>query len=305
MQGFFGKFFGGFFGSSGDTPPAYQGPLDLVPGAIAAPDLRKLRADYSGPAIRVRRSSDNGEADISFDENGDLDVTALQDHCGSGDGFVRTWYDQSGNGNDLTQTVNSSQPFIVLSGVVNRENGKPAVGFDGVNDILAFTLSGLDIARNTGALSAVGVWKAPNLGTDQHLFALATTTNFARCRVTKNTSGNLDAMGGRRLDADSFVQVVAGTAMGTSCTITTAIFDYTNTDAYLYRNGSLVGSNLNFLTTGNTSDTASMTCRVGGAFNGVQFLQGNISGLIFYRSALSSGQREALEDSQRAYYATP
>lgn len=295
--------FPGFWAGAGDTPPSYIGLLDLVPGAVAAHDLRLLKSDYAGPAIRVRRSGDSAETDIGFDENGDLDVTALLAHCGGADGFITTWYDQSGNGNDLTQTVSSSQPFIVLSGVVNRENGKPAIGFDGVNDILAYTGTGLDLARNTGAMSAVGVWKAANTGTDQHLFALSTTTNFARCRVTKNASGNLDAMGGRRQDADSFTQITANSAMGTSCTITSAIFDYTNTDAYLYRNGALVASNTSFLTAGSTSDTASMTCRVGGAFNGVQFLQGNIASLIFYRIALSGAQREALEDGQSAYYA--
>ncbi len=47
------------------------------------------------------------------------------------DGFVTTWYDQSGQGNDATQTVATSQPKIVDAGVLLVDaNGKPEVVFD-------------------------------------------------------------------------------------------------------------------------------------------------------------------------------
>lgn len=69
--------------------------LDRIsPASAAAYSLRKLRAAYSGSAIRVRRSSDNLEADIGFTAYGDLDQVALLAHCGAGNGFVTTWYDQ-------------------------------------------------------------------------------------------------------------------------------------------------------------------------------------------------------------------
>ncbi|MGA0984023.1 MAG: aminotransferase class I/II-fold pyridoxal phosphate-dependent enzyme, partial [Burkholderiaceae bacterium] len=44
-------------------------------------------------------------ADIGFDGSGELDTTALAAHCGSNDGFVSKWYDQSGNSRTGTQTV--------------------------------------------------------------------------------------------------------------------------------------------------------------------------------------------------------
>jgi hypothetical protein len=40
---------------------------------------------------------------------------------------VTTWYDQSGNGRDATQTLAINQPQIVSSGSVILENGKPAL----------------------------------------------------------------------------------------------------------------------------------------------------------------------------------
>lgn len=49
----------------------------------AAYGLRKLSSDYVGPALRVRRSSDNVEADIGFTSAGDLDIFALMNHVGA------------------------------------------------------------------------------------------------------------------------------------------------------------------------------------------------------------------------------
>jgi len=52
-------------------------------------------------------------------------------------GFVETLYDQSGNGDDMTQATAGSQPAIVQNGgQVKLENGKPAFKGDGGNDYL-------------------------------------------------------------------------------------------------------------------------------------------------------------------------
>jgi|DEB0MinimDraft_6_1074348.scaffolds.fasta_scaffold15705_2 hypothetical protein len=112
-----------------------SGLLADYPGAAAAYSLRLLDTDYTGSAVRVRRASDNAEQDIGFDGNGDLDTTALATFCSGTDGFVKTWYDQSGNANDATQTTTGSQPKIYDSatGVVVI-GGNPAVLFDGVDD---------------------------------------------------------------------------------------------------------------------------------------------------------------------------
>jgi len=104
--------------------------------------LRLLDLSYVGSAIRVRRSSDNTEQDIGFNVFSELDTVSLLAFAGTGDAFVKTWYDQSGNSNDATQTNTANQPQIVSSGAVIVENGKPAVQFDGSNDAL---LTGVDL----------------------------------------------------------------------------------------------------------------------------------------------------------------
>lgn len=105
----------------------FQGLLDLYPNAAVAYSVRKLRSAYSGAAIRVRRSSDNAEQNIGFTSVGDLDETALTAFVGANNGFVVTWYDQSGNANNATQSTALSQPKIVSSGNVLKLNGKPSI----------------------------------------------------------------------------------------------------------------------------------------------------------------------------------
>lgn len=119
----------GEIGSEDITPITYL--LDLYPSAAAAYSLRKLRSAYTGSAIRVRRSSDNTEQDIGFTALGALDTSSLTSFCGSGNGFVTTWYDQSGNTRNATQTTAANQPQIVSSGSVITQNDKEVLSFNG------------------------------------------------------------------------------------------------------------------------------------------------------------------------------
>jgi hypothetical protein len=123
-------------GLIGSKSIGFIGILDLYPNAAIAYSVRKLRASYTGSAIRVRRSSDNAEQNIGFDGSGNLDTTALTSFCSGTDGFVTTWYDQSGNGNNQTQTTATSQPRIVNNGVIDTYLSKPAIFFDGSNDFM-------------------------------------------------------------------------------------------------------------------------------------------------------------------------
>jgi len=102
--------------------------LDEFPNAAAAYSLRKLRDAYTGDCIEVRRSTDNALQNIGF-VNNELDTSSLLSFVGAGDGFVRTWYDQSGQGRNAVQTDNPRQPQIVLNGNTYLSNGKVAVNF--------------------------------------------------------------------------------------------------------------------------------------------------------------------------------
>jgi hypothetical protein len=142
--------------------------LDAYPNASAAYSLRKLRTAYTGSAIRVRRSSDNTEQDIGFSNN-QLDTTALTTFCGVGNGFVKTWYDQSGNGRDGTQTTAIFQPQIVNAGSVILDNGKAALKFDGSDDSLS--VGNFNLYSNTNGQSIISVFKALNNSTNKQIIS--------------------------------------------------------------------------------------------------------------------------------------
>jgi hypothetical protein len=129
--------------------------LNQYPGAIAAYSLRKLRKEYSGPVVRVRRDSDNTEQDIGFTfsyEGSKLDTNTLTAFVGSANGFVTKWYDQSGNGLDQERTIANRQPQIVASGAIYTSNGKPAIYFNGGMNMRAIT--------NANITSIVGEWSS-------------------------------------------------------------------------------------------------------------------------------------------------
>ena len=85
--------------------------LDNLSTTVAY-SLRRLRTNYTGAVIRVRRDSDNAEQNIFFTNN-ELDITSLNNFIGTGNGYVTTWYDQSGNGLNAIQTIISQQPKII------------------------------------------------------------------------------------------------------------------------------------------------------------------------------------------------
>lgn len=129
--------------------------LDLIPlvqslNPVSGLSMSRRLSSIADKLIRVRRASDNSELDIGF-KNKVLDTQALIDFGGASDCFVTTWYDQIGS-NHATQTVATNQPKI-YDGVardVTRENGKPAMVFDGsashlelVNNNLHSNINGL------------------------------------------------------------------------------------------------------------------------------------------------------------------
>jgi len=142
-------------------PAAYSYLLDEYGGATEAYSLRQLSSTYTGYAIQVRRNSDQALQDIGFDNlTKGLDVAAIESFCSGTDGFVATWYDQSGNGNDATQNNASSQPKIVSNGSVITQNGKPILKVSILNNHVHMNVLGVLIPttpRSQFAVTYLGV----------------------------------------------------------------------------------------------------------------------------------------------------
>ena len=137
--------------------------LETYSGAVAAYSVRKVSRYSTTLCMRVREDSGNTETDIGFDSSGDLDTAAIATHCGTANGYVVKWYDQSGNGNHGTQTTAANQPLIYNGSAIITKNGKPAAQFDGTNDNIELpdsvlpstveTCSAFTVQANTGGIS--------------------------------------------------------------------------------------------------------------------------------------------------------
>ena len=111
--------------------------------------LRKLRRSYTGFSIKVRRRTDNAEANVAFDGSGivstnsEVTVTAVGSSAltlgskinfstfkGVQRLFVTTWYDQGINAYHALQTTASSQPELLMN-TSGAGSTKPSLSFNG------------------------------------------------------------------------------------------------------------------------------------------------------------------------------
>jgi hypothetical protein len=278
---------------------SFVGLLDLYPSAAAAYSVRKLRAAYTGSAIRVRRSSDNTETDIGF-SGANLDTAALTSFCGSGNGFVTTWYDQSGNSRNATQTTAANQPQIVSSGAVILEGGKPTANFDGSNDLL--TLLNVPIFSDVSSATLIAVNKSNSTAV---LGISSLSVNFTGAFNTNlwiaqgRTVAKRYETGGRRLQGDSFQAITSNTDSNGQALIINNT-NFVNTTIHLYQNASLVANSTTFQTSGNTA-VINQDIQIGSTGTS-RYWNGNIQEIIIYPSDQSSN-RTGIETNINTYYA--
>jgi len=119
--------------------PAFTGLLNETygSGAEAAYSTRRLNGNVTDCMV-IRRASDSTTTTIGFDGE-DIDEAAIETFCTGTTCTVSEWTDQSGNGNDATQSDPTKQPTIYTGGALVKENGKVAVDFDGANDYLIYS----------------------------------------------------------------------------------------------------------------------------------------------------------------------
>lgn len=109
--------------------------LDLADYSSDSPVLalstRRINSGYTGPLIRLRRSTDSTEQDfgsgLAMGET--VDYSAIDTFLGGGTAHVVKWYDQSGQGRDLQQQTASRQPTFDSGATTGR-----AVRFSGASD---------------------------------------------------------------------------------------------------------------------------------------------------------------------------
>jgi hypothetical protein len=271
--------------------PPFTGLLDTYSGAAAAYSAaRRLSSTYTGSLIRVRRSSDNTEQDIGYNGSNVLDESALTTFVGAGNGFVTTWYDQSGNVRNVSQSTAANQPQIVSSGTVIKEGSKPTVQYDGSNDFL----NGGDI---NDANSSLG-WSFAFVG---KMATIANNVFFAKALAggvpNRYYVGSLN---GTTLDF-GFLNTTFG-AIGNRNLYFGSVDSAANT-SYAYKDSTLIG-------TGNVNPppgNSNFDFQFGGYNDGSGNassnlpLNGNIQEFIFYHTTQLSN-RTGIESNINTFY---
>jgi len=258
----------------------FTGLLDqsFATGATAAYSLRQLKSTAT-KAVRVREDSGNTETDIGF-SGGTLDTTALLNHVGSNNGFVTKWYDQSGNGNDASNSSASEQPQIVDSGSIITENGKPAISYDGSDDTLVVNNKVIDDTAATFLLVAT----INNIATPDAQDFFGNGENLVN-------SGFLYDLGGPNNDKFQVVNndPAVDTVIRYADAITGQAYHFvinTVSDSFLYLNNSKLNS-----TTNDDLNASNNTQFFIGSRNGnSKFFGGNMQEILLYESAKSANR---------------
>lgn len=143
-----------------DTAPPANLLIDDFP-AHAAYSVRLLSNSYSGALVRVRRSSDSAEKDFYPDGSDELSMssedgagTSLSTWISTDSGYITDWYDQSGNGYDVSNTNAASQFRLVNAGTLDTKGGKAKLYSSGAKYLTRTGLTALAHSNNN-TVSAV------------------------------------------------------------------------------------------------------------------------------------------------------
>lgn len=237
--------------------------LNDYEGAVVGLSLRLLYCPFqSSSCIRVRRSSDDAEQDIGFTALGDLDTSSMKSFVTSNSAYVVTWYDQSGNGYNASQSTQAKQPRIMNAGVIERQNSLPTIrfGYSGDNYL---TISGITVSQpNTYFI--VG----QSSGTDDHHFIDGTTGSR---QIIGFNSGNFITYAGSVLNHVTTSSAIAFQLM-------TTLFNSSS---------STIQINAGSTTTGNAGSSAITGMNIGAGGTNLS-INGYMSEVVCYPADMSA-----------------
>jgi hypothetical protein len=252
-------------------------PLDLVTGATGGWSTRKLAVAYAGNAGLMRRTSDSATQAVTF-VGQVLNAPQVRSFAGlAGSATLQSWYDQSGNGRDISQATAGTQPLLYTSGAFRLDLGtSPALDFP--------TTAQMDSAVNASSFITT------TAGTIFAVILADTTTGTAvpngRC-AWGQSGGNAALVFQNGVQAAAF-QFGGGsyqTALATGLAVSTAyvvVWRHLSGNLSVFVNN---GSAAQTVTAG-TGDTLASPLRIG-TCGGSSPWDGPIIELITYNTGLS------------------
>ena len=282
-----------------DFIDGFTGIVDLPEGASAGYGLRRLSSSWAGKAILIRRENDDQEQGFGFVQSGNqpIDVNAIETFCTGTNGFVVSWYDQTGQANHVTQTDHALQPQIVSSGSIirNSDNSLPAIRFNG--DGLKRSAADTNLLLNPGSdveNSVFIVCKASTGNTSsQDTFA----TDIAQSRILQSGTS----------DDGWYIMPSIGPITSSMRTVSSNLY---NTYIHIARNVvSTVSGGVNgsFSTLSSALGDSSGTER--GIFVGRGLddsspnrFDGFIQEMLYYNLTITDAQAEDISDTVNSFY---
>jgi len=120
--------------------------FNLFANGLLGFSVRKLKSDYNGPCLRIKRASDSVESDIGFAGNF-INESEISSFCGVSIGHVVRWYNQLDQTNYLSSPSLSTAPTIYNGSSINKVNNLPALLFNGSSHYMAL-LTNITITPN-------------------------------------------------------------------------------------------------------------------------------------------------------------
>lgn len=260
--------------------------LSLSGGQTLALGSSTVQAVYLGSDLRHFNPKSIANLGLWLDASADSSLTLNAN-------TVSEWRDLSGNGRHMEQGTAVAQPIANT----RTQNARRALDFQGGQFMLGNAAS-LNVLRDKPGVTAFIVGKIDQIITQQTFMntTRSGSDNQTRFTLDNDAPANSWRVGGRRLDSDTFNAVTLTGSADTNSNVLTGVLDYANSDAVLYENGSLLGSNTSFQTDGNTADTDSDYVHIGANIQGTAaFLYGFIGEVILYQRALSDAERQGVE----------
>ena len=261
---------------------AFTGPLDGITSALAL-SVRRLYATYTGDCMLLRRSSDNAEQAFGFTSLGALDASAITTWLAGADAYIKTWYDQSGNARDFSETDAGDQLRLIVSAI----GGKPSARSD-ASSWLARANTAL-FTGNQAIIFEIGRYPS---GAFPTLF-----DKPSRLRISIASSARKQIIVGDGTTTSTHTSSISGFPADADF-IGTYVLD--GTSKYFYNNGVDKGS---VSATGEDLEDAATTTRIFTS-NEVGSNIMDLSELIMCDALLSDANINVIGGSAGAYYGT-
>lgn len=254
----------------------------------------RMSSTYTGPTLKIRRSTDNAILDFYADINGNLGSAlnstgqSLGSWIGTANAFIDTWYDQSGSGNHATQTTTGNQPiYDLVNGYINFIDSNNVSKYMALPDGTvpsANTSYTVTIRYNTVNSTVNSVATFLSSGTTGSLAG----NSFAVTRSAATTGGNYN-----NYWTNSTTNSYTYTDSGINVNPNTVSFRYSGTENRIHVNNTTISPSGTTIGT-RVSTTRNNYIGVNNAGNG-DYFNGQLYYLCIFNSVLSDTDRSKVE----------